>query len=579
MPLDAVFLTAVVRELEQSVVGSKIDRIHQPGRDEVVLSLRGAGESMKLLLSANPARPRAHLTTLQRENPDSPPMFCMLLRKHLTGGRILAVTQPPMERVVEFVLETTDELGNGVRRRLVLEAVRGRSNLILLDGEGRITDCLRRVNTDLSARRQILPGLFYRLPPTQEKTNPMDCDRQQLCTLMSACSGARPEQCLLDTFCGISPLIAREIVFRAGENCSGSALGEQVFRLTEAIRSNRFLPYMLLRGGKPEDVSFLSILQYGPESELREYPSFSALLDDFYHTREITERLRQRGQDLIRAAAAARDRTARKLCNQARELDAARDRERLRQLGDLITSNLHSMKKGMRMLRTEDFYHPDGAQTEVKLDPLLTPQQNAAKYYREYNKAKTAERVLTAQLEKGEQELQYLNSVLETIRLAEGERDLEDIRQELVETGYLRRASKAKGREKKTGSKPMEFRSTGGFRISVGKNNTQNDRLTTKLAGKGDIWFHAQKAHGAHVILWTGGGTPDAGSIADAAMLAAWFSQAREGQKVPVDYTAVKFVKKPAAARPGMVVYSTCKTVYVTPDEKLADALRAEQEP
>lgn len=574
MPLDAICLTAVAEELSRTVVSCRIDKIHQPGRDEVVLALRGARENVKLLLSANPSHPRAHLTGLQRENPDAPPMFCMLLRKHLTGGRILSVTQPPMERVLEFTLEVTGELGDREERKLVLEAMGRSSNLILLDGEGRITDCLRRVDSEASARRALLPGLFYRLPLPQEKLNPMDFSREELTGLIAKCASGQPDKCLIGTFGGISPLVARELCFRAGGGSSPEALGEQLFKLTEEIRNRRFTPYMLLREGKPFDYSFQPILQYGPQAELKQYPSFSGLLDDFYSTRETQERVRQQGQDLIKSLTVARDRLARKLRNQERELEQAKDRERLRRLGDILTSNLHVMEKGMRLLRAPDFYAEDGGEVEISLDPLLTPQQNAAKYYREYNKAKTAEQALKLQIEKGAAELQYIESVLESLSIAEGERDLQEIRQELSETGYLRRPSKAKDRVKRAMSKPMEFRSSAGLRISVGKNNTQNDMLTAKLAGRGDIWLHTQKIHGSHVILWTEGETPDAKSLTEAAMLAAWFSQAREGNKVPVDYTPVKYVKKPASARPGMVVYTTYETAYVTPDAKLAEKLR-----
>ena len=256
------------------------------------------------------------------------------------------------------------------------------------------------------------------------------------------------------------------------------------------------------------------------------------------------------------------------------ELAATRDRERLRQFGDIITSNLHAMEKGMSRLTAADFYDPECPQIHIPLDPLLTPQQNAAKYYKEYNKAKTAESILTLQLEKGRRDLDYLNSVLEAIALAEGERDLQEIRQELTDTGYLRRPSKARDRGKRVASKPMEFRSSSGLRISVGKNNTQNDLLTTKQAFKSDLWFHTQKIHGSHVILWTEGGQPDLTSIQEAAQLAAWFSQGRESGKVAVDYTPVKYVKKPGGARPGMVVYTTYETAYVAPDGELARRLR-----
>jgi predicted ribosome quality control (RQC) complex YloA/Tae2 family protein len=509
----------------------------------------------------------------------------MLLRKHLTAGRILEVTQPPLERVVDIRLEALDELGDRVERRLILEAMGRHSNLILLDGEGRIVDCLRRVDSDMSAKRQVLPGLFYRLPPAQEKQDPTRLERSQLEELLNAApEEAQADQWLLNTFGGLSPLICRELAQRAGGatdvrlhtmGTEGRArLLDELEQLLQDTKENRFTPTLISMDGKPRDFTFLPITQYGNAAVLTEFPSFSLLLDGFYEQRESLERVRQKGQDLIRAVTSARDRTARKIGNQEKELAATQDRERLRQQGDIITSNLHTMEKGMTHLLALDFYDPEGREIDIKLDPLFTPQQNAAKYYKEYNKAKKAEEMLTIQLDKGRKELDYLNSVLENITLAEGERDLGEIRQELTDTGYLRRPSKAKDRGKRVSSKPMEFRSTAGLRISVGKNNTQNDLLTCKLAYKSDIWFHTQKIHGSHVILWTEGGQPDLQSLNEAACLAAWFSQARDGSKVPVDYTPVKYVKKPGGARPGMVIYTTYETAWVTPDGELAKKLR-----
>ena len=572
MPLDALCLTAVAGELRRSLLGGKIDKIYQPAREELLLCIRGRGENVRLLLSANPGHPRAHLTTRNRENPDTPPMFCMLLRKHLLGGRILELKQPPMERLLDFRLETIDELGDRVERRLVLEALGRNSNLILLDGEGRIIDCLRRVDGDMSRQRQVLPGLFYRLPPAPDKLDPMALDGEGLRRALDNPTGREAGKLLLDTFNGLSPLIARELAFRAGGD--GEPLARELEKLLDAVRREDFAPYLLVREGKGTDVTFLPILQYGPQTESRRQESFSQLLDGFYEEREQMERVRQRGQDLVKSVTSARDRTARKLANQEKELEATETRERQRELGDLLTSNLHAMQKGMSTFRAVDYYDPEGKQTDIPLDPLLTPQQNAAKYYRAYNKAKTARQMLTLQMEKGRRELEYLNSVLENISLAEGERDLQEIRQELAETGYLRRPGKAKDRGRKVSGKPMEFRSSAGLRISVGKNNSQNDRLTTKQAYKSDLWLHTQKIHGSHVILWLEGGGADARSLTEAAQLAAYFSQARDGKKVPVDYTPVKYVKKPAGARPGMVVYSTYQTAVVDPDPELAKRLR-----
>ena len=573
MPLDALCLTAVAGEVRAAVQGGKIDKIYQPTRDEVVLYIRGPAGNVRLLLSANPGHPRAHLTERNRENPEQPPMFCMLLRKHLQGARILELNQPPLERILDFRLETLDELGDRVERRLVLEAMGRSANLLLLDGEGRIVDCTRRVDGDLArGQRQLLPGLFYRQPPAVDKLNPFTLSPEELRLVLSNPLGKAWDKLLLDSFTGLSPLVARELAFRAGGD--SEKLAAELEKLGKAVEENHFTAYLLVREGKPVDFTFLPVLQYGPETESIPQESFSALLDDFFSDRESAERVRQRGQDLVKSVTSARDRTARKLGNQARELEATKNRERLRELGDILTSNLHLMEKGMSTFRTMDFYDPEGGEVDIPLDPLLTPQQNAAKYYKEYNKAKTAEEMLTIQIEKGEKELEYLNSVLENIALAEGEKDLQEIRQELTETGYLRRPKTAAKRAKRVSGRPMEFRSSAGLRISVGKNNSQNDLLTTKLAYRSDIWLHTQKIHGSHVILWLEGGEADAQSLTEAAQLAAYFSQARDGSKVPVDYTPVKYVKKPAGARPGMVVYTTYQTAVVEPDAELAKKLR-----
>ena len=403
------------------------------------------------------------------------------------------------------------------------------------------------------------------------------------CTAFGLLRGSRLRQrtACLGEFRRTLAGLARELAFEAfGEvdapvSRDPAALLDRLERLLARLSQGEAVPTLLVREDKPVDFSFRPILQYGPGTESRAYPTFAALLDAFYQARETADQVRQKGQDFLKTLTQARERLARKMALQEKELAATGDRDRDRMYGDLITANLYRMEKGARVLRTENYYDPDGGQVEIPLDPLKTPQQNAARYYKNYTKAKTAETMLTLQLEKGAQEAAYLDSVLDSVSRAEGDRDLEEIRQELVETGYLRRRAKAKDRMKRPGAKPLEFRSTAGLRISVGRNNLQNDRLTTKQAGKWDYWFHTQKIHGAHVILWTEGRQPDDQSLREAAALAAWFSQGREGKKVPVDYTPVKYVKKPAGARPGMVVYTTYQTAYVDPDSALADTLRA----
>ena len=577
MPLDAICLTAVAAELRRAVIGGKVDKIYQPTRDEVVLHMRTGQGNVRMLLSANPQHPRAHLTETPRENPDTPPMFCMLLRKYFLGGRILAVTQPSMERLLEFRFETLSELGDRVERRLVLECIGRKANLIMLDGEGRITDCLRRVEGDLSARRPLMPGMFYQAPAPTGKLDPtaMTLEDLRRLVLEQAPEGEGQDKWLLDTFSGLSPLVARELEFQGAGSREG--LSDRLERLLKAVKEEYFQPIVLAKDEKPFDFTFMPVLQYGPSVELRRYDGFSQMLDDYYAQKEAQERVKQRGQDFIRSVTQARSRTAKKIANQEQDLRNAADRERMRQFGDIITSNFHRMERGQTALRAQNYYDPEGGEVDIPLDPLLTPQQNAAKYYKDYKKAQKAEEMLSIQLEKNRRELDYLDSVLQMISLSEGDRDLQEIRQELMDNGYLkqhRRKMTAKGKQKIIRSKPMEFRSFAGLTILVGKNNSQNDRLTLKEADKRDIWLHTQKIHGSHVILKTDGGEPDERSLNEAAMLAAWFSQGRESGQVPVDYTPVRYVKKPAGAKPGFVIYNTYHTLYVTPAENLAKKLR-----
>lgn len=577
MPLDAIALTALAGELRERIVGGKVDKIYQPTRDEVVLHMRTGRENVKLLLSANPAHPRAHLTQITRENPETPPMFCMLLRKYFAGGRILEIVQPAMERVLDFRFETLNELGDRVERRLVLEAIGRKANLIMLDGTGRITDCLRRVDADLSAQRPLMPGMFYQPPAPTGKLDftAMSPEERERLIDAQAPQGEGQDKWLLDTFSGLSPLIARELAFQGGGSRAG--LARRLEELAERVEQGRFTPVVLTREEKGVDFTFMPILQYGPGVALTEYESFSALLDRYYEEKEAQERVKQRGQDFIKSVQQARTRTAKKIANQEQDLRSAVDRERLRRYGELITANLYRMERGQTTLTAQDYYDPECREVDIPLDPLRTPQQNAAKYFKDYKKAQKAEEMLTIQLEKNRRELDYLDSVLQMIALSEGDRDLQEIRQELMENGYLRqhkRKMTAKGKEKLVRSKPMEFRSSAGIPILVGKNNAQNDRLTLKEADKRDIWLHVQKLHGSHVILKTGGAQPDPQSLTEAAQLAAWFSQARESAQVPVDYTPVKVVKKPAGAKPGFVIYPTYQTLFVTPSEDVVKALR-----
>ena len=575
MPLDAICLQGVVGELAPQLTGSRIEKIQQPARDQIILLLRG---SRRLFLNAGANQPRIHLTEQLRDNPSQPPMFCMLLRKHLSGGIIESVRQEPLERVVTLTVLASDEMGERSRFTLVWEGMPRRANLILCDRDGRIIDCLRRVDLEAEQDRQVLPGLFYRLPTRQDKRSPLSVTEEEFAALLGRAAPDAPlDGWLLDTFTAISPLVARELTVRAcgstdAPASQGNALWDVFSRWQRDVHENAFTPTLIKRNGSLADFTYGPVTQYGTYAETEIYDSFSHLLDDFYEKREQAERVKQKGRDLLKTATTARDRVRRKLAAQEKELAACQDRDHLRICGELITANLYRMERGQSRLTAQNYYDENCADMDIPLDVRLSPQENAARYFKQYAKAKTAEKYLTAQLQRGREELQYLESVLQELAQAESEQDFNDIRTELTDGGYLRgRGKKQPGFQR--ASKPREFRSSAGLRILVGRNNRQNDRLTTKDADKRDIWLHTQKIHGSHVILCTGGTEPDEQSLMEAASLAAYFSQAQSSTKVPVDYTPVKFAKKPAGAKPGMVVYATYQTMLADPDEELVKHL------
>ena len=581
MPIDAVFLESLRCELQEQLLACRVDKVQQPERDTILLSMRGPNGGGKLLLTASPNHPRIQLTSLSFENPAQPPMFCMLLRKHLTGGRLVSISQPPLERLVELTFDCIDEMGTPCQKKLILEIMGRNSNLILTGADGRILDCLRRVDFEMSEQRQVLPGLYYHLPPTQGKRSPWDASEEELRALL--CAQKMADSFLLETFGGLSPLLCRELAYavfgqvdldlsRLTDVQREDAAGK-LFAAFDQLHTGKRTPVILVRDERPWDFTCIPIRQYEGLITQEPQPSFSALLDTFYAKRDSLERMRQKTQALRKTLTNLHNRTARKLANQQKELEATFDREHLRRLGDIVTANLHVISRGQARLTAVDFYDPEMKEIDIPLNPAISPQQNAAKFYKDYQKAKTAEKVLTEQIAKGEAELSYLASVLDELSRVESERDMQDIRQELTEGGYLRETGQKK-KMKLPASKPMVFRSSDGFEILVGRNNRQNDLLTCKLAQKQDIWLHTQKIHGSHVIIACAPEMPPDRTVTEAMQLAVYFSQAREGQNVPVDYTRVKNVKKPAGAKPGMVIYDHYTTAVATPDAALAEKLR-----
>ena len=583
MAFDAFFLTAVLEEIRARCLGARVDKIHQPSRDTLIFQLRCQEGREKLLFAANPTAPRLHLTTASPENPAEPPMFCMLLRKHLSGARLADIQQPPMERAAAFTFDCTDEMGFPVRKRLVAELMGRTCNLYLLGPDGRILDCLRRVGLDESAKRSALPGLLYQEPEPVTKQNPLYLTRGDYQSILAAPGADVLSDRLMDTLGGLSPLVCREAaLFAAGDtdaritglDAAGTAEKLELFfreHLTHPA------PYFHAQAdGTPKQFAFCPIRQYGACDRSE---SFGSLLDGFYTLRDRKDAMRQKSQALRKTVNNLCQRLQRKLAVQEKELAATYDRERLRQLGDILTANLHKIVKGQGTVVCQDFYDEEMKEIEIPLSPVLSPQQNAAKYYKDYTRMKNAEKELTRQLSLGREELAYLQSVQEELTRAQSEAELEEIRQELHAGGYVR-ADTGKKRIKQSRLAPLRFESTEGFPIYVGRNNRQNDELTFQLARKDDIWCHASKVHGSHVIISCGGRQPSDDTVTQAAQLAAYYAETGGGQNIPVDVTRVKQVKKVPSGKPGMVIYHTYRTAIVNPYPDIrVDPLNAERLP
>lgn len=591
MPLDAICLGAVTHELNKMLAGCRVEKVYQPDRDEIVLQTRGQGGAKRLLISIAAGVARVHFIDAARENPAAPPMFCMLLRKHVQGAKIAAIVQPAVERMLTIELDTTDEMGVPCKKHLICELMGKHSNVILCGEDNRIIDAMRRIDGDLSGKRQVLPGLFYRMPPAQDKHDPFTLSGAGMAAAVTQADGEQTlDRFLLGQLLGFSPLLCRELSYRATGDAAvriGTMSDAQKERLGQVyddfityVQENRWKPFLLTKveNGAVFDFTFLPVTQYEGLMTVSQEDSFSALLAAFYEKKGKIERMMRRASDLHKTVTNARDRLARKLAAQQKELDATQNREQYKRMGDLITANLYQLEKGMNKATVVDYYAEDCPEVEITLDVRLTPQQNAQRYFKLYNKAKTAETVLTQQIEQGKADLDYLESVLVALGEAESERDLSQLREELTQTGILsnKQTRNKKLRAKPVQAKPFHYRTSDGFEVFAGKNNLQNDLLTLKTAFKSDIWFHTQKIHGSHVILVTDGREPTDQAMTEAAMIAAYHSKARQSSRVPVDYTPVRQVKKPAGAKPGMVIYHVYQTAYVTPDEALVERLRVE---
>lgn len=587
MSLDGAFLHGVMLEmLEHRLIGGRVDKIYQPSRDEIILSIRTFGGAEKILFSANSSAACVHLTEKTPENPKQPPVLCMLFRKHLTGGRLTAIHQDGLERILNFDFECTNEIGDTVENRIAAEIMGKYSNIILLTKKAdgwRVVDSVKRVTDDISSVRRILPNILYELPPRAERLNFLEYDFSDLSERLLPFREQRLVKALPGIFEGIAPIFARECAYACAKDIDvtvGALTEDRLEKLIFFLKASR---RTLLEGtgctmltdksGKPKDFCFIPIGQYGAELAEIKFDSPSALLDRFFGERADADRVKQRSGDLLKTILGIYERIGRKLAVQRKELEDCAAREELRVCGELLSANLYRLERGMSEFEAEDYVN--GGTRKIALDVRLTPAQNAQKYFSEYKKLDTAEKMLTKLIEQGEKELLYMDSVFDAAsRVGSGagsEAALSEIRRELTETGYLKAQGGAKNREKPL--PPLKFRSSDGFEILVGRNNYQNDRLTLKTAAGGDLWLHTQKIAGSHVIIRADGAEIPDRTIEEAAILAATCSKGRGGTKIPVDYTRVRYVKKPNGAKPGMVIFTNNRTVLVDPDEALYERI------
>lgn len=581
MALDGAFLRHIKIELEEALIGFRVEKIYQPAKDEIVLSMRGQGGARKLLMSAKADSPRVHLTDFAPENPQTPPMLCMLLRKRLTGAKLRAIRQPQLERLLSFDFDATSDLGDRVSLTLTVEIMGKYSNVILVDEAGIIVDALKRVDAAMSSQRLVLPGLAYEMPPAQNKPCVLDTPAEDIIKRLSCIDRDMAlHKALLQNIQGVSPIVCRELEHLTGRGVDISVktmtteqkqrLSFFLNRLSGVIRDAAGTPHMVCElKGKPLDFSFTDIAQYGTAAQVKRFERFSLLLDSFYFERDRADRMKNKSHDLLKLLANASDRLSRKINTQQAELQRCSDREPLRVCGDLIQANLYRIEKGAPFADLENFYEENSPVLRVKLNPALSASQNAQRYYKEYRKAKTAEQVLAVQIEKAQEELAYIETVFDALSRAHTGRELSEIRQELMEQGYVK---KARGKQKTPAAlPPLSFTSSEGFTILVGRNNRQNDKLTLKTANNNDVWFHTKNIPGSHTVIVTDGKTPGEETILQAARLAAYHSRARDSAQVPVDYTQIRYVSKPQGAKPGMVIYKNNKTLYVTPAADTGD--------
>jgi len=612
LPLDGIVADCIAKELNMKLAGGKIDKIFQPEPDEIVIFLRTRGTNYKLLLSANPNYPRIHLTEISKDNPANPPVFCMLLRKHLIGGKVISFDFNDYERIISINIETVNELGDISIKKLIIEIMGRHSNIILVNETGKIMDAIKHVSSDISSVREVMPAREYVLPPSQNKSDPLSIDVDTLLSnytipadnMILVDNTIYIEKFLLDKIKGFSPFLCREICNSAGVDgkLPVSALLENhlvMLSLKDALKKailkiklGDYTPYLIFEDesrNKLKDFHCLSLINT-KDNRRAFLDSISQVLDYFYAGRVYTEKINNKKSGLLKVLDTHIDRCNKKLAIQQEELRQVSDREKLKLYGELITAYIYSIPVNVKKISLPNYYSENNELVEIPLDENKTPQENAQIYFKRYVKAKSTYEHVSQQLKDTMEELDYLEVVYHLLQNCSTPEEIDEIAEELIEQGYLtakylkrkkdylRKKSSSSEARQKALSTPLHYKSSDGFDIFVGKNNKQNDLLTFKIASSKDIWMHARNIPGSHTIIRSSGRDIPNSTLEEAAMLAAYHSKASKSAKVPVDYTMVKFVKKPPGAKPGMVIYDKFKTFIVTPDEALANKLRVNKE-
>lgn len=583
MALDGIFLNGIKNELENSIVGSKVDKIYQPSKDEFVFSMRSRNGVKKLLMSARANSPRVHLTNAKFENPKTPPMLCMLFRKRLTGAILTDIRQVNLDRILFFDFDATNEIGDKVRLTLCIEVMGQYSNIILIDEKDKVVDSVKRVDFCTSSVRQILPTIDYKLPPAQDKINLLTHSSNEALETIMSFQNKKLSGAIINSLMGVSPIVSRELAFISCfedipvseiTDFQKQKLEEQLDNLNTIIKDKDYNPTIVINeNGKPIDFSFFDISQYGTITQTQNVESFSQLLDTFYSEKDKIERLTRRSQDLRKLLTNHLERTVKKIDIQKNELKKCDDREKLRIYAELISANQYALEKGSFNYELQNYYDNNNV-VKIPSDPALTPLQNSQKYYKDYKKTYTAEKKLKEQIDLGEEEIEYLDSVIDELSRIDTEKELNEIRQELFDLGYVKSKKNLNIRKRPTALPPIKYKSSEGFTILVGRNNVQNDKLTLKTAAKLDMWLHTKDFPGSHVIVVSDGKDITDLAITQAANIAVVHSKAKESTQVPVDYTLVKNIKKPNGAKPGKVIYHVYNTLYINPDYELVENLK-----